>query len=47
MDKDSKGAIEKELDEISFRSYAVYIEGKLLVHGLDLNKPAPICLWSL
>ena len=47
MDKNPERDIEKELDEISFRSYAVYIEGKLLVHGLDLNKPAPICLWSL
>jgi putative nucleotidyltransferase with HDIG domain len=42
MDKDSKGAIEKELDEISFRSYAVYVGGKLLAHGLDLNKLADI-----
>ena len=35
MDKNPERDIEKELDEISFRSYAVYVEGKLLVHGLE------------
>ena len=38
MDKNPERDIEKELDETSFRSYAVYVGGKLLVHGFDLNK---------
>lgn len=38
MDKNPERDIEKELDEISFRFYAVYIEGKLLASGLNLNK---------
>jgi putative nucleotidyltransferase with HDIG domain len=38
MDKNSKRDIEKELDEISFRSYAIYIEGKLLASSLNSNK---------
>lgn len=39
-DKSSGESILKELDEISFRSYAVYIEGKLLGSGLNLDKLA-------
>ncbi len=42
--KHLRAIAEKELDEISFQSYAVYIEGKLLAHGLDLNKLADIAL---
>ncbi|MBW2117969.1 MAG: HD domain-containing protein [Deltaproteobacteria bacterium] len=38
MDNDLKRDIEKELDEISFQSYAVYIEGKLLGSSLNLKK---------
>ena len=30
MDKKLSRDIEKELEEISFRSYAVYVEGKLI-----------------
>lgn len=37
-DKHLKKIAEKELDEVSFRSYAVYIEGKILASGLNLNK---------
>lgn len=29
---------DQQLDEISFRSYAGYVEGKILASGLDLNK---------
>ena len=42
MDKNPERDIEKELNETSFRSYAVYIGGKLLAHGFDLNKLADI-----
>ena len=38
MDKNPERDIEKELDEISFWAYAVYIEGKLLSSGLNLSK---------
>ena len=38
MGKNSKIDIEKELDETSFRSYAIYIEGKLLASSLNLKK---------
>ena len=38
MDNNSRTDIEKELDEISFRSYAVYIEGKLLASSLNLKE---------
>ena len=39
MEKNSTD-IEKELDETSFRSHAVYVAGKLLSAGLDSNKLA-------
>ena len=38
MDKDLKREFDKELQEISFRSYAVYLEGKLLASGLNLKE---------
>jgi hypothetical protein len=44
MDKNPERDIEKELDETSFRSYAVYVGGKLLAHGLNLNKLADMAI---
>lgn len=38
MDKDLRREFDEELDEISFRSYAVYLEGKLLASGLNLKE---------
>ncbi|MFH1953427.1 MAG: HD domain-containing phosphohydrolase [Pseudomonadota bacterium] len=40
MEKRPEMDIERELDEIGFRSYAVYVAGNLLIAGLDLNKLA-------
>ncbi len=42
MDKKLSRDIEKELDEISFQSYAVYIEGKLLASSLKMGKETPV-----
>ena len=42
MGKNPESAIAKELDEMSFRSYAVYIGGKLLAHSLNSDKLADI-----
>ena len=38
MDNDLKKAFDEKLDEISFRSYAVCLEGKLLASGLNLKE---------
>ncbi len=38
MEKELKRDLEKELDELSFQSYAVYIEGKLLASTLNSKK---------